>query len=73
MFGDTSDAEKTQNSSAQFFCYEEATFFFLVLVCAMSSFAQTSMMATLNHEGTIPHFMELLPYDKHMLLQSVAT
>lgn len=30
--------------------------FFLVLVCAMSSFAQTSLMATLNHEGTISTF-----------------
>ena len=30
--------------------------FFLVLVCAVSSFAQTSLMATLNHEGTISTF-----------------
>ena len=57
MFGDTSDAEKTQNSSAQFFfAMKKLLSFFLVLVCAVSSFAQTSLMATLNHEGTISTF-----------------
>lgn len=50
-------AEKTQNSSAQFFfAMKKLLSFFLVLVCAVSSFAQTSLMATLNHEGTISTF-----------------
>lgn len=39
-----------------FFAMKKLLSFFLVLVCAMSSFAQTSMMATLNHEGTISTF-----------------
>ena len=30
--------------------------FLFALVCAMTSFAQTSLMATLNHEGTISTF-----------------
>lgn len=39
-----------------FFAMKKLLSFFLVLVCAMSSFAQTSLMATLNHEGTISTF-----------------
>lgn len=39
-----------------FFAMKKLLYFFLVLVCAMSSFAQTSLMATLNHEGTISTF-----------------
>lgn len=39
-----------------FFAMKKLLSFFLVLVCAVSSFAQTSLMATLNHEGTISTF-----------------
>ena len=39
-----------------FFAMKKLLSFFLVLVCAMSSFAQTSLMATLNHEGAISTF-----------------
>ena len=39
-----------------FFAMKKLISFFLVLVCAVSSFAQTSLMATLNHEGTISTF-----------------
>lgn len=57
VFGDASDAEKSLNSSAQFFfTMKKLLTFLFALVCAMTSFAQTSLMATLNHEGTISTF-----------------
>lgn len=57
VFGDASDAEKSLNSSAQFFfTMKKLLSFLFALVCAMTSFAQTSLMATLNHEGTISTF-----------------
>lgn len=46
----------TEQFRSIFFAMKKLLSFFLVLVCAMSSFAQTSLMATLNHEGTISTF-----------------
>lgn len=53
VFGDTWCAERLQTASPNFFLMKKLVVSLFVLLCTTMSFAQTSLLATLSHEGSI--------------------